>query len=91
MNNTTETFISNAEHNSSISKYAYDGTTIMPQHEIYVNSIFNIHDIPSLVEFYNLMFSGNPFLLLSCVIIGAYIGCMFIEVYRKKSKRGEKE
>jgi len=82
--NLTNNFIYYNEHNVSISEYINNSnsTTIMPQENIYINSISNIHDLDSLIEFYRLLFGGHPFVLITCVFAGIYIGCMIIDEYR---------
>lgn len=87
--NLTNNFICYKEHNVSISEYINNNnsTTIMPQPNIYINSISNIHDVESLIEFYRLMFGGHPFVLVTCIFAGIYIGCMLIEYQKKRSNK----
>ena len=87
--NLTESFIYCNKHNVSISEYINksNSTTIMPQQEIYINTISNIHDMDSLIEFYRLMFGGHPFVLVTCIFVGIYIGCMIIEHQKKRSNK----
>jgi len=87
--NTTENFIYYHEHNVSISEYtnAINSTTIMPQQEIYINTISNIHDIGSMVEFYRLMFAGHPMVLLTCIFVGLYLGCVLTEYNKKRHSK----
>jgi len=88
MNNTTESFIYDWQHNVSISEYLNNtnSTTFLPQGEVYLNTISNIHDWDSLILFYNLMFAGHPLVFISCVFGGLYFGCMLIE-HKKRSKQ----
>jgi len=91
--NITEKFIYYKEHNVSISEYAdtinstTNSTTIMPQQEVYINTISNIHDIGSMVEFYRLMFAGHPMVLLTCIFVGLYYGCVLTEYNKKRHNK----
>ena len=89
MNNTTGNFIYYNEHNVSISEYTnvINSTTIMPKQEVYINTISNIHDIGSMVDFYRMMFGGHPMVLITCIFVGLYFGCMLIEYKKKHSKQ----
>jgi|LGVF01.2.fsa_nt_gb hypothetical protein len=89
MNNTTGSFIYYNEHNVTISEYtnAINSTTIMPRQEIYINTLSNIYDVNSLVEFYRLMFAGHPMVLLTCIFVGLYFGCVLTEYNKKRHSK----
>ena len=94
--NVTERFIYQQEQIETIYNppKGVDSTTVSDMfvnQDVYINTLSNIHDIPSLIEFYQLMFAGNPLVLFTTLFIGLYVGCMLIEKRQKKyqSKGGE--
>ena len=51
----------------------------------YLNTISTIHDYPSLIKFYELMFNGNPLILITVVFMGLYGGLVLYETYTKRN------
>lgn len=65
-----------------------DYITPVAQPTPYLNTISNIHDYSSLIKFYELMFAGNPLILITVVFMGLYGGMVIYENVNK-AKRGD--
>lgn len=52
--------------------------------DVYLNTLSNIHDVSSLINFYDLMFGTHPFVLITTIFVGLYLGVSLIQYRHKK-------
>lgn len=58
----------------------------MPTTTTYLNTLSNVHDIPSLIKFYDLMFGTNPLVWIITCVIGIYAGLVLDKYYGNNAK-----
>ena len=60
--------------------------SMVPTTTTYFNTLSNVHDIPSLIKFYDLMFGTHPFVWIITCVIGIYAGFMLDKYYGAKAR-----
>ena len=52
----------------------------------YFNTLSNVHDIPSLINFYDLMFGTHPVVWIITCVVGVYAGLVLDKYYGNNAK-----
>lgn len=60
--------------------------SVIPTTTTYFNTLDNVHDLPSLIHFYDLMFGTHPFVWIITCAVSVYAGLLLDKYYGEKVK-----